>query len=257
VAQAETQHHQEERKVTKLHQVLAVVQGTKQRAQQALTKFYHQVQKPEPFSGLIKTYRPKDEDGEQLPGEGVRVQLDAAALLQNLKTQLAPMYKVVGDIDRTNMIAAASVIIDGNIILADVPVATLLWLEKQLADMRTVFNTLPTLNPEFTWERDDATGVWTTAERVTTRAKKIPRNHVKAKATDKHPEQVEIYYEDVNVGTWHTRGLSGAMRPADVRVFQERLETLRDAVKDARERANSVDVQPFDTGAVLDHLFGA
>ena len=160
--------------MTKLHQILAVAQGTKQRAQQALTKFYHQVQKPEPFTGLIKTYRPKDEEGEQLPGEGVRVQLDAAALLQGLKAQLAPMYKVVGDIDRTNMIAAASVIVDGKVILADVPVATLLWLEKQLADMRTVFNTLPTLNPEFTWTRDEATGVWTTAERVPPAPRRSP-----------------------------------------------------------------------------------
>jgi hypothetical protein len=243
--------------MTKLHQILAVGQGTKQRAQQALTGFYHRMQKSEPFSGLIKTYRPKDDEGEQLPGEGVRVQLDAAALLQELKGQLAPMYKVVGDIDRTNMIAAASIVIDGKVILADVPVATLLWLEKQLADMRTVFGSLPTLNPEFVWTRDDANGHWTTQERVTTRAKKIPRNHVKAKATDKHPEQVEVYFEDVNVGTWHTRGLSGAMRAVDIKVYQERLERLRDAVKDARERANAVDVQPFDVNPVLDHLFQA
>lgn len=243
--------------MTKLHQILAVAQGTKQRSQQALTAFYHRVQKSEPFDGVVKTYRPKDDEGEQLPGEGKRVQLDAAVLLQELKAQLAPMYKIVGEVDRTNQVAAASVIIDGKVILADVPVATLLWLEKQLADMRTVFNTLPTLNPEFVWERDDTTGVWTTAERVTVRSKKIPRNHVKAAATDKHPEQVEVFHEDVNVGTWHTRGLSGAMRQVDVRVYQERLEKVRDAVKDARERANSVDVVPFDTNPILEHLFQA
>lgn len=241
--------------MTKLHQVLAVAQGTKQRAQQALTQFYHKVQKDEPFKGVIKTYRPKDEEGEQLPSEGVRVQLNAADLLQDLKAQLAPMYKVVAEMDRTNQVAAASVIIDGEVVLADVPVATLLWLEKQLADLRTVFNTLPTLNPEYVWTIDDSTGAWTTPERVTMRAKKIPRNHVKAPATDKHPAQVEVYYEDANVGSWHTRSLSGAMRAADVRVYQERLERIRDAVKDARERANSVDVQPFDANPILEHLF--
>lgn len=243
--------------MTKLHQVLAVAQGTKQRAQQALSKFYHQVQKPEPFNGLVKTYRPKDEEGESLPGEGKRVQLDAAVLLQDLKAQLAPMYKVVGDIDNTNTLATADVIVGGRTILANAPVATLLWLEKQLADMRTVFNALPTLNPEFVWERDDTTGTWATPERVTVRSKKIPRNHVKAKATDKHPEQVEVYFEDVNVGTWHTRDLSGAMRQVDVRRYLERLEELRDAVKDARERANATIVEPYDMEPVLDHLFQA
>jgi hypothetical protein len=243
------------RDVTKLHQILAVAQGTKQRAQTALTKFYHQVQKPEPFSGLVKQYTPKDDEGEQLPSEGVRVQLNAHALLQDLKEQLRPMYKVVGDIDRTNSMAAADIIIAGKVILANVPVATLLWMEKQLADMRTVFASVPQLNPEYVWTLDDATGNWTTAEQHTSRSKKIPRNHVKAKATDKHPEQVEVYFEDVIVGTWTKRGLSGAMRAADIRAYSERLETLRDAVKDARERANSVDVQPFDTSPVLDYLF--
>lgn len=241
--------------MTKLHQLLAVGQGQRQRAQQALAKFYQRVQKPEPFTGLVKMYLPKDEDGEKLPGESLRVQQDAEALLRDLKAALAPMYKVVGDIDRTNQSAKADIIVDGNTLLADVPVATLLWLEKQLADMRTVFNALPILNPEFEWARDTAAGVWKTPERNTTRSKKVPRNHVKAHATDKHPEQVEVFHEDTIVGTWVTRGLSGAMRPTDVKLFQENLEVLRDAVKDARERANSADVVPFDAGPILDHLF--
>lgn len=240
--------------MTKLHQLLAVAQGTKQRAQQSLTKFYHAVQKPEPFSGIVKTYRPKDEDGEQLPGEGVRVQRDAATLLAEVIGELKPMYSIVGDIDRTNQAAMASVEIEGRVILADVPVSTLLWLEKQLADLRTVLGALPTLNQEHTWAKDPATDVWTTPERVTARAKKIPRNHEKAPATDKHPAQVEVYYEDVNVGTWHTKILSGGMPAAEVKTLQKRLEVLRDAVKDARERANATDVERFDASPVLDFL---
>ena len=241
--------------MTKLHQLLAVAQGTKQRSQQALTKFYHAVQKPEPFSGILKIYRPKDEDGEKLPSEGVRVQRDAAALLQEVIDELKPMYSIVGDIDRTNQAAMASVEIDGRVILADVPVSTLLWMEKQLADLRTVLGSLPVLNPEHTWAKDASTDMWTTPERVTVRAKKIPRNHEKAPATDKHPAQVEVYYEDVNVGTWHTRILSGGMPQVEVRTLQKRLEVLRDAVKDARERANATDVQRFDASPVLDFLF--
>lgn len=240
--------------MTKLHQLLAVAQGTKQRSQQALTKFYHAVQKPEPFSGILKIYRPKDEDGEQLPSEGVRVQRDAATLLAEVVAELKPMYSIVGDIDRTNQAATASVEVEGRVILADVPVSTLLWMEKQLADLRTVLNALPVLNPEHTWSKDASTDMWTTPERVTTRAKKIPRNHEKAPATDKHPAQVEVYYEDVNVGTWHTRILSGGMPPVDVKVLQKRLEMLRDAVKDARERANAAEVQRFDASPVLDFL---
>lgn len=241
--------------MTKLHQLLAVAKDKKQWAQNALTGFYHQVQKPDPFNGITKVYRSKDEDGEALPGESQRVQLTAVALLRDLRHDLNFMYEVVGDIDRTNMTAAADIVIDNQVILANVPVATLLWLEKQLADMRTVFQKLPTLNPEFQWEVDETTGVWTTAERVTTRAKKIPRNHVKASATDKHPAQVEVYYEDQIVGTWHTRGLSGAMRAIEVKALQVRLEALRYAVKDARERANATEAQQLSAVPVLDYLF--
>ena len=66
-----------------------------------------------------------------------------------------------------------------------------------------------------------------------------------------------MYFEDVTQGTWVTRGLSGGMRASDVRTFAERLETLRDAVKDARERANTVTVEPFSATPVLDYLFQA
>ena len=238
----------------KLHQVLAVAQGTRQRAQAALTKFYHQVQRPEPFNGIARYYQPKDDEGEQLPPEYSRVQLDANTLLHDVKAALAPMYKVVGDIDRTNSFATATISIDGKDILADVPVTTLLWLEKQLADLRTVFAALPTLDPQYTWTLNDATGIWETPERQTTRSKKVLRNHVKAPATDKHPAQVDVYQEDTIVGTWNTRNMSGAMRLSDIRVLQERLERLRDAVKYAREQANSVEVQPFNASAVLDYL---
>ena len=101
---------------------------------------------------------------------------------------------------------------------------------------------------------NDATGIWETPERQTTRSKKVLRNHVKAPATDKHPAQVDVYQEDTIVGTWNTRNMSGAMRLSDIRVLQERLERLRDAVKYAREQANSVEVQPFNASAVLDYL---
>lgn len=241
--------------MTQLHQLLAVVQGKKQRAQKALTDFYHQVQKAEPFSGISKVYTPKDEEGEQLAGSFDRVQKEADKLLAEVLAQLVPMYDAVGSVDRTNMVASASIIVDGKVILADVPVGTLLWLEKQLADLRTVLGSIPTLNPQFEWERN-ANGMWTTPAVTTNRSKKIPRNHVKAKATDKHPEQVEVYFEDVIVGTWATQLMSGAMPATEVKRLQDRNERLRDAVKDARQRANMVEVETLNVGAVLSYLTG-
>lgn len=240
--------------MTQLHQLLAIKQGARTRAQKELTGIYHQWQKPEPFNGITKTYTPKDEEGEQLPGDYQRVQQDAEALLQQMRQALAPMYQVVADVDATNQVASASIVIDGNVIAANVPVATLLWLEKQLVDLSTVVGKIPTLDPQFVWTRDPEQDLWATDPVNTVRSKKVPRNHVKALATDKHPEQVEVFYEDVTVGTWTTRRLSGAMRAADVKALQARIATMQDAVKDARERANRADVVPVTIVPVLDWL---
>ena len=56
----------------RLCEIIAVVDGTKNRTKDKLTAAHHALQKPELFSGHQKTYRPKGDDvtselGEQLP----------------------------------------------------------------------------------------------------------------------------------------------------------------------------------------------
>ncbi len=59
---------------------------------------------------------------------------------------------------------------------------------------------------------------------------------MKAEATDKHPAQVGVYYEDVAVGFWRTVKFSGALPAKRVGELLERVEKLQQAVKFARER---------------------
>jgi hypothetical protein len=90
----------------------------------------------------------------------------------------------------------------------------------------------------------------------TVRTKKIPRNHVKAEATEHHPAQVEVYYEDVPVGYWRTVKFSGAMPARRVNEILERVEKLQQAVKFAREEANSVEIEDQRIGeTVFYYLF--
>jgi hypothetical protein len=91
----------------------------------------------------------------------------------------------------------------------------------------------------------------------TIKTKKIPRNHVKAEATEKHPAQVEVYYEDVVVGTWRTIKFSGALPASRVNELLNRVEKLQEAVKFAREEANNLEVTEPKVGAkVFQYLFG-
>jgi len=84
-------------------------------------------------------------------------------------------------------VARADVVIDGQTIATDVPVTYLLFLEKQLVDLHTFVKKLPVLDAAESWVRDDSTDSWRTEAVRTIRTKKVPRNHVKAEATDKHP----------------------------------------------------------------------
>src|SRR5438132_1009448 len=135
----------------KLNQIIAIQAGKKTQAKETLTQAYHQVKKPELLSGLVRTYQPRDEDGEPQPDE---------------------------------------------------------------------------------------------------------RNHVKYEATKEHPAQVEMYMEDVWVGTWTTTKLSGAIPAATRNAMLERVRKLLDAVKEAREEANLLQVQTQKLGdALLAYVF--
>lgn len=226
----------------KLNQVLAVERDIKSRANRAVTDLHHQVQKAPLLSGISRTYQPRDQEGEHLPGESNKVQIKAAAVLTNVADHLSELFDVIATKDATNCAARGDIVVDGTLLLKGVPVTTLLFLEKQLTDLGTIIDKLPTLDPGKSWAFDDTQDCYAADPVKTVRTKKIPRNHVKAKATDKHPEQVEVYYEDVTVGDWTTVAYSGALPAATVTTLRRRLDKLRDAVKVAREQANAAEV---------------
>jgi hypothetical protein len=85
----------------------------------------------------------------------------------------------------------------------------------------------------------------------------VPRNHVKAEATEKHPAQVEVYHEDIVVGLWTKIAFSGAVPRKRVNELLSRVGKLQDAVKYAREEANGVEVADQRIGEkVFGYLLG-
>jgi hypothetical protein len=171
---------------------------------------------------------------------------------------LTEMFDVVATQDWANCQAKGDVVVDGHPLLKGVPVTHLLFLEKQLTDLRTFVEALPVLDPAEEWEyRADVDGYVSRPSRAN-RTKKVPKNHVKYEATKEHPAQVEMYMEDVWVGTWSTTRFSGAIPAATRNAMLERVRKLVDAVKVAREEANGLEVKPQKVGAaVLGYVFDA
>ncbi len=243
--------------MTKLNQIIAIEKGARNAAATVLTRAYQNVQKAAPLSGISRTYQPREDEGERLPAESTRVQLNAANIASEVKEVLARMFDVVATKDNTNCLAKADILVEGRVLVTDVPVSFLLYLEKQLTDLRTFISKLPTLDPSEEWSWDDNALCYVSAPVQTVRSKKVPRNHVLAAATDRHAAQVQVWHEDVAVGTWTTVKRSGALPAREVAEALRRVEVLNAAVKQAREAANMTDVSDKLVGtALVDYVFG-
>jgi hypothetical protein len=234
--------------MAKLNQIIAVEKGIKSRSFQELTEAHQQLQKPAVLSGISRTYRPKDEEGETLPPESTKVQIKSEEVIRTTIESLTKLFDITATKDWTNVKARADIVVDGVTLLSQVPITYILFLEKQLTDMHTFIKKLPVLDASETWVFDSAADCWATEPVQTLRTKKVPRNHVKAEATEKHPAQVDVYYEDVTVGFWRTVKFSGALQAKRVNELLERVEKLQQAVKVAREEANNTEAEDQKVG---------
>lgn len=240
----------------KLNQIIAVQASKKAHAKDALTEAYHLIQKPDLLNGIARSYKAKEEGGEQQPPENKQVQVKVKDLIAKAVVNLNEMFDVVATQDWANCQAKADVVVDGRTIVKSVPVTNLLFLEKQLVDLHTFIEKLPVLDPAERWEYNSAQDCYASEPFQTSRSKKVPKNHIKYEATKEHPAQVEMYMEDVTVGTWTTIKYSGAIPAAEKNTMLERVRKLQDAVKQAREDANSLEVKKEKIGeGVLTYIF--
>jgi hypothetical protein len=243
--------------VPRLNQIIAVTAGKKTQAHKALTDAYQALQKPALLEGISRTYKPRDDEGEPLPPEKKLVQLRVKDAVRGVSAALTELFDVVATQDHANCQAKANVVVDGVPLLKGVPVTTLLFLEKQLVDLHTFVEKLPTLDPAESWEYSPEVDSYASEPFQTTKTRKVLKNHVKAEATKEHPAQVETYTEDVVVGYWTTTKFSGAIPARAKNEMLQRVRKLQEAVKCAREEANGAEVElKKHAGPVLQYVFG-
>ena len=241
-----------EKKVpSKLNQIIAVEKGVKAQTENAVTAAYHTIQKAEPFSGISRDYQAKDDDGDELPSESVRVQRTVDNLLTELGKTWTRLLDLTATKDTANTRAKADVVVDGETLIADIPATYLVWLEKRLVDLRTLLSNVPTLDPAIVWTPDPVSGVWRSETAKTTRSQKVPRAHVLYEATPEHPAQVQPWTEDVIAGYWSTTKFSGALPQERVNELLDRVDKVQTAVKSAREEANGIEVTDVSVGKEL------
>lgn len=246
----------------KLNEIIAVATGKKGEVQKAVTETYHKIQKEGLFDGLSRTYRPREELGERLPSESKQPQLKVKDLVSNAAKAWKELFDIIFTLDHGNCIARSSVDVQINeeqsrTLLTDVPATTLLFLEKQLKDVHTFVSKLPTPDPSEVWKFSKEQEMLMTDPTQTARTKKEQKALVMYPATEQHPAQTQLVTEDKIVGDW-TQILYTTRIPANEKfAMLERIDKLVDAVKVAREKANSTQVEKKKMGdLLLSYIFG-
>lgn len=222
-------------------------------------------QKPHLFSGFTQVYQPFAEtDDEQrsgirrLPPKGNIVQLRAEVMLTSWLDEARRAVNLARYKDDANCLAAADVIVHGDVLLRDVPAAHLLHMEKVLADLGTFISHLPVVNPDNEWH-PGPDGLKRTDEEVTVRdqVKKVPL--LLHPPTKDHAAQVAVIDETVPLGRWTKTDYSGALDAGRKRDLELRVTDLRNAFRAAREKANGMEVpnvRPDEAAALFGYLLG-
>ena len=239
-----------------LAQVISVEKGIKSRTYNSLTELHRNSQKAEPFNAIQRDYQKLADDGEDLPSEHGKVKLFAEQVLSQVSSLRTEAFDVEATKDYANCSARSDVLLNGQVLIANAPTTYLLYLSKELQDIRTFVAALPVLDDAEDWTKDPNSNLFKTAVTRTHRTKKLQRPLVLFPATDKHPAQCQVVTEDVITGYWNTIKTSGAIPVPRKAEILARVDVLLQAVKYACEKANETQAPAQTYGqAIFGYLF--
>lgn len=240
----------------KLNQVLAIESNKKKHHHEEISKLHHAMQKEALVNGFHRVYTPKDEGGESLPPESQKVQFRYKDVVEQVCEKLTDLIDLTATKDWANCEARADVIVNGNTFLEGVPVPHLLFLEKQLDDLRTFVSKMVELDPGETWTWDENSGQFRSESEEQTKKMKKKRAIVLYDATTEHPAQTQLIDDEVIVGIWKRTKFSGAIPGPEKKKLLAKIQTLSEAMKFAREQANTADAEEKKIGKkVLGYIF--
>lgn len=234
-----------------LAQIIAVEKNVKSRVYNEVTNVHRKLMHEESMKGFNREFQPLEDSDETYEPETKPVTVNAADLLKYMGKLMTEHFDVEFLKDKGNMVAKADIVVNGVTLASDIPVTYLLYLEKQLTDVRTIIQKIPTLSTEDNFQLNKETGFYASAIVKTHKTKKKPKVIVHFEPTKEHPGKSELVYEDVISGYWNTIKTSGALPPSRKQTLIERVNDLLDAVKFAREKANMVTVPDEKIGNTI------
>lgn len=234
----------------KLHEILAIEQDRKNKANQSIGESKKTFSKGSAvFDGMVKKYTSTEEFAEQIPDESKEL---VTTVKKTLADTLAPVIVAIDATltkEETNSSGLAQAELKlGDKVFGTYSATTLLALESHLSKVLDLYKTIPTLDTTRKWFFDEQNDFYRTEEEVKFRTIKRPKVIVKYEATDQHPAQTELLNIDFQVGKYETTYFSGRLTPIQRHRLVDKLESLIEAVKIARSKANNVEVKQIKLG---------
>jgi hypothetical protein len=211
--------------------------------------------KPEAFIKTVTTKTHFADDDKKLDTVDVKELTTTVAdrLRYTLEKSFTKYIDLEAQMDATNQVAKADLIVDNVVLIKGLPAATLLQFEKDFKALRELVLAAPTLAPGKDWIVDDQTeGLFRTREpEVRFATRKSTRPVVLYEATKEHPAQVKEVSEDIAVARIESTVYSGMMTSKAKADMLARIDALLIASKKARQRANSVDAVKVSHGKTI------
>lgn len=228
---------------TKLHELIAVQRDLKgQRTKTAGELRETFSKKRHLFEKKLTTFISKDEGAKAETVEQADIHTTVSKELQWWTVIWNKSIDCSYRIASSNTEAKADIVINGEKVAENVPATFLLELEKDLIELRTVLESIPTLDPAKGFNFDTNTGLYEARLITKPRTKNVKKPMTLAKATEHHPEQVTLVDENIIVGIIQEQEWSGMITPAAKAEYLDRCDSAIQAVKAARSRANEVAV---------------
>jgi hypothetical protein len=198
------------------------------------------------FDGVLKNYVSFDQNGEQIPLEKKELVTTVAEKLDYAKDAMIKAIDATISKEETNAsgTAKAPLVLDDGTEFGTLSATSLIALEKYLVRIREVYKRIPTVDPARSWTKDATQARAIYVAPVETKFRSVEKLDVitKAAATDKFPAQTELVKNVVQVGKYETTYSTGRLQPIEKSNLLTKIDTLIQAVKQARQQANQAQV---------------
>lgn len=236
-----------------LHELLAVegdLRSTRDRERDSV--LYDFANQPAQFLGAIKNLKMFNDSRS---GEEQEVRVEVADTVAERIAKVTKCFARYWDLrlqkESANQMATADVIINGKVIFPDIPVTFLLNMEEELRQLKKVYMAMPTLKPGVEWVPDEIKGRGIYRSKYpteTSKTEKTIQHKVIVEATEHFPAQCEKWTEDRPIGKFITENWSGMVSDSDKAMRVARVDTMLNAFKQARQRANCTQTDPMQIG---------